>query len=188
MPDDIISKKVKCPTCGHIIEISGYPGEKKIISCEQCGLKGYYKFPADKEEQRTKSVPYDDISVIEVRHLTKRYKYVVAVQDVSFAVKKGEIFGFLGPNGAGKTTTIRTILGFLKPNHGEIFIFGKNIKNDIVDIRKHVGYIPGELALYEHLTGRQCLQYFSSLRHTNLSLLDELLEIFQLPHDRKIKK
>jgi len=187
MPDDIISKKVKCPTCGHIIEISGYPGEKKIISCEQCGLKGYYKFPADKEEQRTKSVPYDDISVIEVRHLTKRYKYVVAVQDVSFAVKKGEIFGFLGPNGAGKTTTIRTILGFLKPNHGETFIFGKNIKNDIVDIRKHVGYIPGELALYEHLTGRQCLQYFSSLRHTNLSLLDELLEIFQLPLDRKIK-
>jgi len=187
VPDDVISKKVKCPTCGHIIEISGHPGEKKTISCEQCGLKGYYKFPADKEEQRTKSVPYDDISVIEVRHLTKRYKYVVAVQDVSFAVKKGEIFGFLGPNGAGKTTTIRTILGFLKPNQGETFIFGKNIKNDIVDIRKHVGYIPGELALYEHLTGRQCLQYFSSLRHTNLSLLDELLEIFQLPLDRKIK-
>jgi len=186
MPGDIISKTVKCPTCGHIIEINGYPGEKKIVSCEQCGLKGYYKFPADKEEQKTKSVPYDT-SVIEVKRLTKRYKDVVAVQDVSFTVKKGEIFGFLGPNGAGKTTTIRMLLGFLKPNQGEAFIFGKNIRKDIVDIRKHVGYIPGELNLYEHLTGRQCLQYFSSLRHTNLSLLDELLEIFQLPLDRKIK-
>jgi len=102
-------------------------------------------------------------------------------------VKKGEIFGFLGPNGAGKTTTIRTLLGFLKPNHGEAFIFGKNIKNNIVDIRRNVGYIPGELNLYEHLTGRQCLKYFSSIRNTNLSLLDELLEIFQLPLDRKIK-
>lgn len=186
MPDTNISKKVKCPTCSNIIEIMGKPGEKKYITCEQCKLKGYFKFDDDKEEQKTKSIPCD-IKVIEVRNITKKYKDIVAVKNVNFDVKKGEIFGFLGPNGAGKTTTIRTLLGFLKPNHGEAFIFGKNIKNNIVDIRRNVGYIPGELNLYEHLTGRQCLKYFSSIRNTNLSLLDELLEIFQLPLDRKIK-
>lgn len=186
MSDESISKIVKCPTCGNIIEITGIPGEKKVITCGQCGLKGYFKFTDDTEEQKTKSVPYD-INVIEVRNITKKYKDVLAVKNISFDVKKGEIFGFLGPNGAGKTTTIRTLLGFLKPNHGEAFIFGKNIKDNIVDIRKNVGYIPGELNLYEHLTGRQCLKYFSSIRNTNLSLLDELLETFQLPLDRKIK-
>ena len=186
MQDKNISKKVKCPTCNNIIEIMGIPGEKKIITCEKCKLKGYFKFDDSTEEQKTKSIP-SDIKVIEVKNITKKYKDIIAVKNVNFDVKKGEIFGFLGPNGAGKTTTIRTLLGFLKPNHGEAFIFGKNIKDNIVDIRRNVGYIPGELNLYEHLTGRQCLNYFSSIRNTNLSLLDELLEIFQLPLDRKIK-
>lgn len=183
---DQLSKKVKCPSCGSIIDVTGYAGEKKVINCDNCGLKGFYRFPDEKTDSISKHVPYA-IDVIEVKSLTKKYKDVIAVKDVSFSVKKGEIFGFLGPNGAGKTTTIRSLLGFLKPDHGQAFIFNKNVKDDIVDIRKNVGYIPGELNLYEHLTGRQCLQYFSSIRNTDLSLLDELLAIFQLPLDRKIK-
>lgn len=186
MVDELIIKKVKCPNCGSIIELNGHAGEKKIITCEHCGLEGFFRFPVDETESVSTHVPYA-IDVIEVKRLTKRYKDVVAVKDVSFSVKKGEIFGFLGPNGAGKTTTIRTLLGFLKPNQGQAFIFNKNVRDHIVDIRKNVGYIPGELNLYEHLTGRQCLQYFSSIRNTDLSLLDELLDIFQLPLDRKIK-
>ena len=182
----MISKKVKCPTCENIINISGQPGEKKIIVCDQCGLKGYFTFPTKEKESFSSSVS-SSVSVIQVRGLTKNYKDVVAVKDVSFDVKKGEIFGFLGPNGAGKTTTIRLLLDFLTPDKGEAFIFGRNIKGNIVEIKKNVGYIPGELNLYEHLTGRQCLQYFSSIRNTDLSLLDELLGIFKLPLDRKIK-
>ncbi|MDG6218620.1 MAG: ABC transporter ATP-binding protein [Candidatus Thermoplasmatota archaeon] len=124
---------------------------------------------------------------MQVHNLTKKYKEVTAVDMISFSVKKGEIFGFLGPNGAGKTTTIRTLLGFLKPNTGTAHVCGLNITDNIVDIRRKVGYIPGELALYEHLTGRQCLNYFSTIRNTDLSLLDELQDIFELPLDRRIK-
>jgi len=127
------------------------------------------------------------LNVIETKDLTKYYGKIKGIENLNFSVKKGEIFGFLGPNGAGKTTTIRTLLGLLKPTRGEAYIFGKNIRDNIVEIRSKLGYIPGELALYEHLTGRQFLYYFSSLRNTTLPLLDELLQVFEIPLDRKIK-
>ena len=127
------------------------------------------------------------MNIIETKNLTKYYGDIRGIENLSLQVKKGEIFGFLGPNGAGKTTTIRTLLGLLKPTRGEAYILNKNIEEDIVEIRANVGYIPGELNLYEHLTGIQFLDYFSSLRETNLSLLDELLETFELPLERKIK-
>ena len=185
-------KIVRCPKCQHQFKIDGKPGEKKIIICDQCGLKGYITFPEEKSNiDSVKSIPQPSThtykNAIEVKNLTKKYKDITAVDNISFSVKTGEIFGFLGPNGAGKTTTIRTLLGFLKPNMGNAIISGMNIKDNIVGIRSKVGYIPGELALYEHLTGRQCLQYFNSLRDKDLGLLDELQKIFDLPLDRKIK-
>jgi ABC-2 type transport system ATP-binding protein len=127
------------------------------------------------------------LDIIETKNLTKYYGKIRGIENLTLSVKKGEIFGFLGPNGAGKTTTIRTLLGLLQPTSGDAYIFGKNIEEYIVEIRANVGYIPGELALYEHLTGRQFLDYFSSLRNTDLPLLDELLSIFELPLNRKIK-
>ena len=184
MQDYIYKRKVKCPQCGNILEIEGKPGEKKHITCDLCNLKGMFTFPFNEVPQHLEDT---GTIVIDVKNLTKTYGNIVAVNNISFSVKKGEIFGFLGPNGAGKTTTIRTLLGFIKPNNGTLNIFNKNIKNNIVEIRRNVGYIPGELALYEHLTGRQFLNYFNNLRNTNLPLLEELLEIFQLPLDRKIK-
>jgi len=127
------------------------------------------------------------MDVIETKNLTKYYGKIKGVDNLTFSVKKGEIFGFLGPNGAGKTTTIRTLLGYLNPTSGEAYIFGKNIEENIVEIKREVGYIPGELNIYGHLTGRQFLDYFSSLRHREMTILDELLEIFDLPLERKIK-
>jgi ABC-2 type transport system ATP-binding protein len=127
------------------------------------------------------------VNVIETKELTKFYGKIKGVEDLSFSVKKGEIFGFLGPNGAGKTTTIRTLLGYLNKTSGEAYIFGKNIEDDIVEIKREVGYIPGDLNIYGHLTGKQFLDYFSSLRNRDMTLLDELLEIFELPLDRKVK-
>ncbi|MFO7678395.1 MAG: ABC transporter ATP-binding protein [Thermoplasmatota archaeon] len=191
MASDNLNKTVQCPKCKHLVEITGSPGEKKIVICSQCGVKGFFQFDdrsiktVDKKEIPSESNTIEN--VIEVHNLTKKYKDVTAVDSISFTVKKGEIFGFLGPNGAGKTTTIRTLLGLLKPDNGTAFVGGLNIASHIVDIRKKVGYIPGELALYEHLTGLQCLNYFSSLRNTNLSLLPELQKIFELPLNRKIK-
>jgi ABC-2 type transport system ATP-binding protein len=127
------------------------------------------------------------VDIIEINNLTKYYGKIKGIEDVSFSVKKGEIFGFLGPNGAGKTTTIRTLLGFLKPTRGKAYIFGLDIEEDGIEIKQDVGYIPGDLNLYGHLTGRQFLNYFISLRDSDMYLFDELLSIFEVPLDRKIK-
>ncbi len=127
------------------------------------------------------------MNVIETSNITKYYGKIKGVEDLTFSVKKGEIFGFLGPNGAGKTTTIRTLLGYLYPTRGSATIFGKNIEDDIVDIKKEVAYIPGDLNIYGHLTGKEFLDYFAALRNREMTLLDELLVIFNVPLERKLK-
>jgi ABC-2 type transport system ATP-binding protein len=127
------------------------------------------------------------VNVIETNNLTKYYGKIKGVEDLTFSVKKGEIFGFLGPNGAGKTTTIRTLLGYLFPTRGTATIFGKDIINNNVEIKKEVAYIPGDLNIYGHLTGKQFLDYFASLRNREMLLLDELLDIFDVPLDRRVK-
>jgi len=127
------------------------------------------------------------MNVIETHNLTKYYGKIKGVEDLTFSVKKGEIFGFLGPNGAGKTTTIRTLLGYLNPTRGSASIFGRNIETDIVDIKREVAYIPGDLNIYEHQTGKEFLNYFAALRNREMTLLDELLEIFDVPLERKLK-
>jgi len=126
--------------------------------------------------------------IIETENLTKYYGKIKGVEDLSFSIEKGEIFGFLGPNGAGKTTTIRTLLGFLKPTGGKAFIFGKDIEKEIEEIKEMTGYIPGELNLYGNLTAKDFLNYFGKLRKNfDEKKLKELLEIFEVPLDRKIK-
>jgi len=127
------------------------------------------------------------VDIIETKNLTKYYGKIKGIEDVTFSVKKGEIFGFLGPNGAGKTTTIRTLLGFLNPTSGSAYIFGLDIEEDAIAIKQDIGYIPGDLNLYGHLTGQQFLNYFISLRDSDMYLLDDLLSIFEVPLDRKIK-
>ena len=100
-----------------------------------------------------------------------------AVDDISFEVKKGEIFGFLGPNGAGKTTTIRAILGMLRGVKGEITILGEKINpNHQTKYRSKIGYIPGELGLEGDLTGLQMCEYLSKL-YGNSFHLDEVQKI-----------
>lgn len=127
-------------------------------------------------------------NVIEFDSLTKYYGGVCGIESLTFEIKKGEIFGYLGPNGAGKTTTIRTLLGFLKPTNGSAKIFGKDIQREILEIRKNIGYIPGDLNLYGHLTGKDFLDYFASLKGSDLPLLEETLESFEIPLDRKIEE
>jgi len=126
--------------------------------------------------------------IIETENLTKYYGKIKGVEDLSFSIEKGEIFGFLGPNGAGKTTTIRTLLGFLRPTRGKGFIFGKDIEKEILEIKELTGYIPGELNLYGNLTAKDFLDYFGKLRKNfDEKKLKELLEIFDVPLERKIK-
>jgi ABC-2 type transport system ATP-binding protein len=106
----------------------------------------------------------EDTAIIEVRQLTKRYGSARGVEDLTFEVGRGEAFGFLGPNGAGKTTTIRTILDFIRPTSGSIRVFGMDPRREGVKVHRRVGYLPGELALYERMTGEDFLRSFAELR------------------------
>ncbi len=103
-------------------------------------------------------------AVIAAEQLTKSYGQHRGIIDVDLEVQPGEIFGFLGPNGAGKTTTIRTMLDLIKPTSGRIMVFGVESTRDPVAIHRRIGYIPGEFALYDRLTGRQTMEYFANLR------------------------
>src|SRR6476646_433877 len=86
-----------------------------------------------------------------------------ALEDLTIAVREGEIFGFLGPNGAGKSTTIRLLLGYLHPTAGSASVLGRDIVRDSVEIRRRVGYLPGGIALYDSLTGERLLDYLGDL-------------------------
>jgi ABC-2 type transport system ATP-binding protein len=102
--------------------------------------------------------------LIKTDKLTKSYGAHRGIVDVDLEVNEGEIFGFLGPNGAGKTTTIRTVLDLIRPTSGKAFVFGIESSVNPVAIHRRVGYIPGEFALYDRLTGRQTITYFANLR------------------------
>lgn len=121
------------------------------------------------------------MNVIEVKNLTKDYGSGRGVFDVNISVNKGEVFGFLGPNGAGKSTTIRHLMGFSKPDSGETYILGKPTFEKYYEVLSKVGYIPGEIALPQGLTGWEFIRMMQSMQKIeNKARLKELLEIFEL--------
>ncbi len=128
-------------------------------------------------------------NVIVVDSLTQDYGHGRGVFDVSFSVKRGEVFGFLGPNGAGKSTTIRHIMGFSRPQKGEIKVFGLETFKNYYKILDKIGYLPGEIALPEGLTGWEFIKMMWSLRKVeNRERLDYLLDMFKLDPSIETKK
>ena len=103
-------------------------------------------------------------AVIQTQQLTKYYGSHRGIVEVDLDVQEGEAFGFLGPNGAGKTTMIRTLLDHIRPTSGRATIFGIGTSDDPVAIHRRLGYLPGDFALYDKLTGGQTLDYFANLR------------------------
>ena len=97
---------------------------------------------------------------VEVVNLTKRFGDFVAVDGVTFHIKRGEIFGFLGPNGAGKTTTIRMLLGLLRPTSGHATVLGYDIVKQAEDVRKNIGYMSQRFTLYQDLTVDENLTFY----------------------------
>lgn len=121
------------------------------------------------------------MSVIEVDRLTKDYGFGRGVFDVSFKIEKGEVFGFLGPNGAGKSTTIRHLMGFSRPQKGSVKILGKESFTFYHKILSKVGYIPGEIALPQGLTGWEFIKMMQDMQgKRNDKYLNGLLERFEL--------
>lgn len=106
----------------------------------------------------------EDVKVIEVSELTKRYGKNVAVDHLSFRVKKGQIYGFLGPNGAGKTTTMNMMTGYLAPEEGKVVINGHDISEEPVAARKCIGYLPEIPPLYLDMTPFEYLQFAAELK------------------------
>ncbi|WP_128476686.1 ABC transporter ATP-binding protein [Halorussus pelagicus] len=99
------------------------------------------------------------MAAIEIDGVTKRYGDVVAVRDLSFEVESGEVFGFLGPNGAGKSTTINMLLDFVRPTEGDIRVLGRDVHDESVAVREHLGVLPEGFSVYDRLTGRQHLEF-----------------------------
>jgi len=102
--------------------------------------------------------------LLRTEHLTKNYGQIRALDDLTLNIAAGEIFGLLGPNGSGKTTALRLLLGMLRPTAGSAWIAGHDCWYDGVAARRHVAYLPGELRLYENMTGRQLVNFLGRLR------------------------
>ncbi|HKW71838.1 MAG TPA: ABC transporter ATP-binding protein [Candidatus Dormibacteraeota bacterium] len=127
-------------------------------------------------------------SIIEVEKLTKSYGSKRGIIDVSFEVAEGEVFGFLGPNGAGKTTTIRILMALIRADKGSARITGLDCWAQSVEIKKMIGYVPGEPALDPNLTGGQLLEYFAHLRgNVDQKYLKQLVQRFDLDTSRKFR-
>ncbi|GCE30887.1 ABC transporter ATP-binding protein [Dictyobacter alpinus] len=127
--------------------------------------------------------------MIEVDNLTKSYGSKRGITDVSFQVEEGEIFGFLGPNGAGKSTTIRLLMALLRADAGTARIAGLDSWQQSVEVKRLVGYLPGELSLDPKMTGGQILEYFGHLRGgVDQAYLKRLIERLDLDPSRKSRQ
>ena len=115
------------------------------------------------------------VASLRVDHVTKRYGEFTAVDDLSFEVRPGRVFGFLGPNGAGKTTTIRMIVGITAPDEGSVELFGRHISSDLQD---KIGYLPEERGLYKKLKIVDQLRYFAALKDVPTAEADKRIDFW----------
>ncbi|HEU5021929.1 MAG TPA: ABC transporter ATP-binding protein, partial [Bryobacteraceae bacterium] len=125
--------------------------------------------------------------MLEIQSLTKYYRNVPVVNDVSFSVRPGEVTGYLGPNGSGKSTTVKMITGMLEPTKGRVLLDGQDIRSDLSAFKRRLGYVPEEPHLYSYLTGLEYLQLIGRLRLLPPAAVDrkanDLLSLLALyPH------
>jgi len=175
-----ITKKFKCPACGHIATYTGMPGQRINVTCASCGSQGRVTIPGNTSMNHLRT----NNDAIEVSHIKKMFGDFVAVDDVSFSVKKGEIFGLLGPNGAGKSTIIRMLCTLSRPTDGTAKIAGYDIVQQDGKVREHIGLVSEKMIMYEQLTARENLILFGKLynlpNHLLDSRIDELLRFVRM--------
>jgi len=129
-----------------------------------------------------------DGPAISTSGLTKSYGRHRGIVDLDLSVQQGEVFGYLGPNGAGKTTTIRLLLDYIRPTRGSVRVLGLPSHERSREIRRRVGYLPGELSLYSSLSGRELISYFANLRNgVAWASVDELSRRLDCDLSREIR-
>jgi ABC-2 type transport system ATP-binding protein len=170
----------KCPRCDTIGEYTGKPGERLIVTCTTCNTKGRVTIPGTTEPPSTNG------NAIEISHLRKLFGDFPAVDDVSFVVKKGEIFGLLGPNGAGKSTIIRMLCTLSRPTAGLATVAGYNVVKQAGKVRQHIGLVSEKMIMYDQLTARENLRLFGKLYNLpNDFLRKRINELLQFVHMEK---
>lgn len=127
--------------------------------------------------------------MLSVEHVTKIFPNGRGIRDVTFSVRRGEVFGFLGPNGAGKSTTIRHIMGFLKPDQGSVKVCGYDTWKEQGRFQKYIGYLPGEIAFIEGMTGKAFLDFMAGMQGgVDWAWRDELIRRLQFDVRTPIRK
>ncbi|SDC34768.1 ABC transporter ATP-binding protein [Geotoga petraea] len=127
--------------------------------------------------------------MIKVEHIKKYYGKYLGVEDISFKIKKGEIYGLIGPNGAGKTTTIRAMMGMISIDKGEITIGGKKIPHDLKKIKNQIGYLPGEVNFYETMKVKDFFDFNDRFyKNIDKEYENELIKLLELETNKKFKE
>ncbi|MCJ7570967.1 MAG: ABC transporter ATP-binding protein [Candidatus Thermoplasmatota archaeon] len=172
-----MEKKIKCIKCGQIITISGNPGETITVTCPSCHTSGKFTF------EKTKSSTLEE-TIVKINNISKKYKDILALNNVSFDIKKGEIFGYIGPNGAGKTTTIKILVGLINKTSGHVFINNYEMPEQKSQAHKFIGYLPQKVAFQQWRTLNHALTTFGKLsgmeKNSIQPRINELLEIMEL--------
>ena len=182
-----IKKTLRCPNCKKITTVSGNSGETITVTCPHCGNTGKISLE-DIHESNSKD------TLISVKNISKKYRDVLAVNNVSFGIKKGEIFGYIGPNGAGKTTTIKIMVGLLNQTSGELSINGYQMPEEKEKAHRFIGYMPQQVGFQQWRTANHALTTFgklSGVKSANLQgRIDEILNMLGLIQykNKKISK
>nr|WP_179950316.1 ABC transporter ATP-binding protein [Lactiplantibacillus garii] len=130
----------------------------------------------------------EQVPLLKVNHLQKRFGKFEALKDVDFAIYPGEVFGFIGPNGAGKSTTIRILLGILRASAGTATFFGRDVWKDSVAIHERIAYVPGDVYLWPNLSGGEIIDLFLKLNgEKHSSRTDALIKKFELDPRKKAR-
>ncbi len=177
----MIKKEVQCPNCKKIIYALGKDGQVVTVTCPSCGLQGKITF--EQSQRYSPKTPIED-TAIEVYDLRKEYGDLVAVNNISFKVKKGEVFAFLGPNGAGKTTTVEMIESIRQPTAGAVKILGNDISTSFDQVKERIGVLPQEFHSFERLTVRETLEFFQKMFKSRASI-DDIIDDLDLHEQEK---
>ncbi|MBN1860570.1 MAG: ATP-binding cassette domain-containing protein [Candidatus Thermoplasmatota archaeon] len=177
----MVTTTLACPHCKNNFTIQGNPGDKINVTCPSCKTTGFFRFP----EEITRQTASKGQNALTIHNLSFTYPKgeKKAVDEVTFHIKKGEVFGFLGPNGAGKSTTQKVIIGLLKGYNGDVEILGKNLKNWKNDLYEQIGVCFEFPNHYQKLTALENLKLFSSFYKNMTIEPHELLAMVDLDKD-----